>query len=659
MITRIGDVVEFLTKYPQYTNKFSVLSRFGYKKIEAAAITAYDSGWVKTTLDSGKYIETSKSHLLLSTEKVSFNKVKELSIGDYVFTIDGPEKIVSMETSQTKEDLVDIQVEEVNEFYANEIVSHNSTIASLITFGLFGQVVKNITKPQIVNSINAKQCLVEIEFIANNTQYLVRRGIKPNIFDIFENGKLLEQTLSNDHQEYLEKNIIKTNFKTFLQTAILSVENYKPFMTLRTYERRAFIEEILDIKVFTFMNQILKSKMTKNKEELRLLEIQLKNSFAKAKMQKQHIEQIESIKNANTEQIKTKIIDLDTEKANLVNKNLELNKILSSNNTLILELNKKSREHQLILTRLDQLEKTIGDTVNKMNSVADEDICPVCNSEIHESTKCNIVDPLKKLIDDTNEKKQVLIDKLAIYNTVADDIINTNALINTTNSEISTNNIIISKLNAESKALSEEVLNVSKMEELADMKAELKQTASEALKYKQSQADVSTEQQYNEMMIELFKDSGIKSKIVDQYIPIINNLINLYLEKLDFFVSFNLDSEFNETIKSRHRDDFTYGSFSAGERTKIDIALLFTFRQLSKIRNSFDCNLLFIDEILEFLDENGTTNFLSMIDELDEFKKSNIFIISHKLKEQLAEVFDGHLLMHKESGFSLVTDLSK
>ena len=534
-----------------------------------------------------------------------------------------------------------------------------SGIASLITFGLFGQVVKNINRAQVINSINGKQCLVEIEFQSNSNQYLIRRGIKPNIFEIIENGVLLDAALASDHQEYLEKNIIKTNFKTFLQTSILSVENYKPFMTLRTFERRAFIEEILDIKVFTFMNQILKSKITKNKEELKVLEIQLKNSFAKAKMQKSHIEQIESIKNANTEQIKLKIADLNKEKDILIKKNVDLAHQLKDYSKTILSLNAKSKEHQLILTKLDQLEKIIGNAVDKMDSISDEDICPTCSSAIHETTKCDIVNPLRELIDSTNEKKNILINKLDAYATVADDLLETNKKLNTVNSDISTNNAIITKLSSEATELSNEVLAVSKMEELANMKAELKQTASEALKYKQTQADISTEQQYNEMMIELFKDSGIKSKIVDQYIPIINNLINVYLEKLDFFVSFNLDSEFNEIIKSRHRDEFTYGSFSAGERTKIDIALLFTFRQLSKIRNSFDCNLLFIDEILEFLDENGTTNFLSMIDELDEFKKSNIFIISHKLKEQLAEVFDGHLLMHKESGFSLVTDLSK
>ena len=537
--------------------------------------------------------------------------------------------------------------------------SLKSGIANLITFALFGQTIKNINKSQIINSINGKHCLVEIEFISNGKQFVIRRGIKPNIFEIIEDGQLLDQTLTNDFQEYLEKNIIKTNFKTFLQTAALSVENYKPFMTLRTNERRAFIEEILDIKVFSFMNQILKSKVIKNKEELKLLDVQIKNSFSRAKMQKQHINQIETIKNTNTDQIRNKILDLTAEKELLELKNKINSRDLAVNTETIKELNKQSKAHQIILNKLDQLEKIICLNIDKLNSIKNEDMCPVCSSEIHETAKYNIIEPIQQNIADSNKRKDELLNDLESYSEISNIIEVTNSVINELNSKISTNLALIGKLNSEINSLQTEISIVSKTEELADMKAELKQTATEALAFKQKQADLNVEQQYNDMMIELFKDSGIKSKIVDQYIPVINNLINVYLEKLDFFVSFNLDSEFNEIIKSRHRDEFTYGSFSAGERTKIDIALLFTFRQLSKIRNSFDCNLLFIDEILEFLDENGTTNFLSMIDELDEFKRSNIFVISHKLKEQLAEVFDGHLHMHKESGFSLVEDLSK
>lgn len=536
--------------------------------------------------------------------------------------------------------------------------SSKSTLGTLITFGLFGQVIKNINRLQIVNSINGKQCLVEIEFISNSASYLIRRGIKPNIFQIYENGILLEQTNSNDYQEFLEKIILKTNFKTFIQTSILSVENYKPFMTLRAHERREFIEDVLDIKVFSFMNRIVKSKMAKNVEELKLLSVQVTNAFNKANMQKQHISQIESIKSASTDQTKAKIVTLESERDDILYKTKTLTDLLSEHNKIVSELNIKTKEHSQLLTAIDKLEKFISDSESKLDSLS-SDVCPVCNSAIHESTKCDITDPIQAQIKTATENKRILVEKLSGYESVSEDLISTNNLIGSINYKIAINNTLISKLSSEILVLKEEILASNKIEELSDMKAELKQTAIEALEFKRRQADLKTEQEYCELMIEMFKDSGIKSNIVNQYIPIINSLINSYLEKLDFFVSFHLDSEFNESIKSRHRDEFTYGSFSAGERTKIDIALLFTFRQLSKIRNSFDCNLLFIDEILEFLDESGTTNFLTMIDSLDEFKNSNIFIISHKLKDQLAEVFPGHLRMHKELGFSLMEDLSK
>lgn len=535
--------------------------------------------------------------------------------------------------------------------------SSKSALGSIITFGLFGQVIKNINKAQIVNSINGKQCLVEIEFESNSNSYIIRRGIKPNVFQVIENGVPLQQTNSSDFQDFLEKNILRTNFKTFVQTSILSVENYKPFMTLRAHERREFIEDVLDIKVFTYMNKIVKTKITKNAEELKLLGVQVTNAFNKANMQKQHIAQIEAIKSNSTDQIKAKIAAFESEKAGIVFRTEELQEQLTKNVQVASVLSAKVKEHSAILTAIDKLEKFISDSESKLDSLSN-DVCPVCSSVIHESTKSDITDPIETQIKTASENAHVLVHRLSEFENVSSDLQSTNEIISCINSKIASGTSLISKLSEEILSLKEEILNSNKIEELSDMKAELKQTAIEALEFKRKQADLKTDQQYNELMLEMFKDSGIKSNIVNQYIPVINSLINMYLEKLDFFVSFHLDSEFNESIKSRHRDEFTYGSFSAGERTKIDIALLFTFRQLAKLRNAFDCNMLFIDEILEFLDESGTTNFLSMIESLDEFKKSNIFIISHKLKDQLAEVFAGHYKMHKELGFSILEDVS-
>ena len=537
--------------------------------------------------------------------------------------------------------------------------SAKSTIANLITFGLFNQTIKNINRPQIVNSVNQKATVVEIEFESHGKDYLVRRGIKPNIFDIYENGTLLDQTNSGDFQEYLELNIIGTNIKTFLQTSVLSVENYKPFMTLRTQERRAFIEEILDIKVFSFMNQILKSKISKYKEEIKIIDLELKNCFTKAKLQKSHIDRLESIQGESVAALNSKLDELQIEKATLETAVAENTTLITESNVTLKKLKKKLEDHQTNVEKIKAYDAAISKHLEKIDSIAHEDSCPVCASLLDEKAKLVITSPSIEKMDELTTKKNEIVGKLYDHETLMEEIEAINNLITSTNSCIFSDNSTINRLNKEISSLTDEVADFAQSEELVDLKAELKQTAQEALALKDKQAKLNAEQDYNNLMIELFKDSGIKTKIVDQYIPIINNLINGYLEKLDFFISFNLDSEFNEIIKSRHRDDFTYGSFSAGEKTRIDTALLLTFRQLSKIRNSFDCNVLFLDEILECLDQKGIDNFLLLIEDLEEFKTSNIFIISHKSKDQLAEVFDGNLLMYKESGFSLVKDLSK
>ncbi len=536
--------------------------------------------------------------------------------------------------------------------------SAKSALSNLITFGLFGQAIKNISKPQIVNSVNGKGTIVEIEFNSNNKEYLVRRGIKPNIFEIYENGNALDQSTTPDFQKYLEKNIIKTNFKTFLQTTILSVENYKPFMSLRTFERRAFVEEILDIKVFSYMNQIIKSKYSKNVDELKVLDLQIKNLFAKAKLQKSHIEHIETIKNSNVNVTKIKIDDLNKEKSEILAKNKEHALTLKENSEKLAELNKKSKEHQKILSKLDSYETQIVGMVDKIDSVHGSS-CPLCAAEIDHDTKSNIINPLKETIDDLNNKKRQLLVHLETYENVGTEIIEVTELLSDLNSKVSINNGIISSINKNISTLEEELQLSSQTEELANLKADLKSTATEAIELKNKQATLQEEQQYNDMMIELFKDTGVKSKIVDQYIPIINGLIAEYLKRLNFFVSFTLDSEFNESIKSRYRDDFTYGSFSAGERARLDLAILFTFRQLSKIRNAFECNLLFLDEILEFLDQAGIDDFIAMINEMEDFEKTNIIVISHKSRDQLVEVFDGSILMYKDANFSKMLDLSK
>jgi DNA repair exonuclease SbcCD ATPase subunit len=535
--------------------------------------------------------------------------------------------------------------------------SGKSTLGNFIVFGLFGQTIKNITKPQIINSINGKQTLVEIELSANGNEYLIRRGIKPNVFEIIENGVPLNETLINDFQDYLERNILKTNFRTFLQTTVLSVENYKPFMSLRTPERRAFVEDILDIKVFTFMNQIVKTKIAKNREDLKLLDIQIKNTYQSAKLQKSHIDRLEELYKAGASTIETKIISLSLLLADIEIANDIMKGELEETQDLQCKLSAKSEEYKKLLKSIDKLETDIEKLQSAVIKSESDTICHACNQTLPDTIKELVLEPIKQELSDKQQKLKTLISLLSVYETIEEELTVINKQISDYNFKVSVNNTTHNTSQKEINNLEKELKQLTDSSELQELKYTLKETAKSALELKQKQADLNEDQDYNNAMIELFKDSGIKSKIIEQYIPIINGLVNQYLEKFYFFVSFNLDSEFNETIKSRHRDTFTYGSFSAGERVRIDLAILFAFRQLSKLRNAFDCNLLFLDELLDSsLDSFGILTLLDIFKD-QEFDHSNIVVISHGNKDRFTEVFDGVYEISKNAqGFTQLAD---
>lgn len=534
-----------------------------------------------------------------------------------------------------------------------------SSVANLITFALFDKVIKNISKPQIVNSINGKGTVVEIEISANGKEYLIRRGIKPNLFEIEENGIQLDQTNMGDFQEYLEKTILKTNYKTFLQTTILSIENYKPFMTLSKSDRRNFVEDILDIKVFSYMNQIVKGKIARNKEELKIIDVKSKSVLNTAKLQKTHIDRLEQLHSAGIDTVNAKITSLKLE---IIDIGVKTDAAREANDLLIAEqtiLNKRSIEHQKILKEIDKTETEISKIAADLNSFHSNTTCPTCSQDLPKEKICLITDPLIKQNTLLVLKKDKLVAALETYKDIATKLSLVNAGITKNNTIISTNNTTHVRLNRDISTLQQEIFEMTGLDEIQSLKSELRDTAKEAIKLKETQAQLGTEQDYNMAMLELFKDSGVKSKIIDQYIPIINQLVNGYLEKLDFFVSFNLDSEFNEIIKSRHRDDFSYSSFSAGEQTRIDVALLFTFRQLAKMRNAFICNLLFLDEVMDLsLDVAGIDNLLNVI-ESDDLKNSNIVVVSHRNKEIFEDRFEGSYEVYKESGFSQIRDVTK
>lgn len=533
-----------------------------------------------------------------------------------------------------------------------------SQIANMIVFTLFDKMIKNITKSQIINSINGKATLCEIEIDSNGKSYLIRRGIKPNIFEIFEDGIALDQTVVKDFQGFLEKNILRTTYKTFLQTSILSIENYKPFMSLSKGDRRTFVEDILDIKVFSFMNQIVKSKFSKNKEELKILDIDIANHINTARLQKSHIDRLTELHDIGIDSIQKKIDSFNSRKVILsesIEKTDEINQELLIKQTRLLKL---SIEYQKICREIDRLSNLVLTLTNEVKEIHSTENCSQCNQPYPVAHKNESIDSKLALIDKYTKNSS----KLVLYLEKYSEINSLDTLIE----EINTNKKTLIELRSELRLINssisqmkKELLEFGNSDELVSLNKELQTSVITVTELKNKKSTLNTDQEYNQTMLELFSDSGVKAKIVDQYVPIINDLVNSYLEKLDFFISFNLDSEFNEIIKSRHRDTFSYASFSAGEKQRIDLALLFAFRQLAKIRNSFDCNLLFLDEICDSsIDTSGIDNLIKIF-ESDDLKRSNIVIISHRNKEVFEDRFSGAYEIYKEQGFSQILDMSE
>lgn len=530
-----------------------------------------------------------------------------------------------------------------------------STIANAITFALFDKTIKKVNKGQIVNSINGKGCVVEIEFIGDNTKkYLIRRGIKPNLFEIFEDTVLIDQSSMADYQDFLEEKILKCNYRTFLQTSIISIENYIPFMSMPKASRREFIEDILDIRVFTTMNQLLKSKVSKNKEELRLLDVSFKSARERIVLQKSHIELLEAKKLVGVRSLDEKIEQYNSEIS-------IASEVLESDVGFADEIAAEKAKLVVMQKQIKSINQMISDMKTQIRT-SEKDIsffeantdCPTCRQHIEPGYVYEIIGNQKEV---NAGLKTNLIDfnaELDKYSHYDDAMSALNSRESKHNSKISVANSTITRMNRMIADVNREKIELLQDDDVAEQKVAMSEAAKGAIKLRDRQLEITEEQNYNVIMLELFKDSGVKSKIVDQYVSTINLFVNEYLEKLDFFVSFTLDSEFNETIKSRHRDDFTYSSFSAGEKMRIDLALLFTFRKIAKMKNAFSCNLLLLDEIMDASCDAAGIELLMGIFNDNEFLESNIMVISHRNKDAFEDAFDGVYDVYKRDGFTCI-----
>lgn len=532
-----------------------------------------------------------------------------------------------------------------------------STILDALSFGLYGKAFRKINKPQLVNSINQKGLVVEIDFETNNKQYTVRRGIKPSLFEIIIDGIVVDQSADvGDYQEILEKNILKINHKSFCQICILGSASFVPFMQLTAAHRREIIEDLLDIQVFTIMNTILKERVSSNKELILSTDHEYKSTEEKIEMEKKHIETMQASVNERIEEMR----QLLAQKQQEVNQATERRREAVNRKE---ELIKQIEADRDIKEKITKCEKLRSSTVTKIELLEDEsrffdyhDDCPTCKQGIdteHKekmyATNAAIVDShkanLKKL--DTAYKK--LKKQQQVVEEVEASIVIQDKEIAVIDSIVSTSNKYIQQLEKEIKKLKKQTSQEQQTSEVLDSLIKQRQELS-TLREK-----LSEDRKIYDVASALLKDSGIKTKIIKQYVPVINKLINKYLSSMDFFVNFELNESFEEKIKSRYRDEFSYASFSEGEKSRLDLALLFTWRAIAKLRNSASTNLLILDEVFDgSLDASGSDELLKILQTLTE--GNNVFIISHKT-DVFLDKFDKVLRFQKQKNFSRVVEV--
>ena len=530
-----------------------------------------------------------------------------------------------------------------------------STILDALAFSLFGKTFLNINLPQLPNSINQKDCLVELEFDANGSEYLVRRGLEPKIFEIYKNGTLVEQSAkAKDYQRQFEETVLRMSFKAFCQVVILGSSNYVPFMRLTAADRRSIVESILDIDVFTAINIILKSKMTENKDLLRNISHRLELQEEKIKSQKNILDNIRSLSEDAIRKNKEEIQKCERKLSSLSEKVKNLLSDIEDKKKEISDSSSVSRK----LTKLTEIErdirKQLKSILGKIETIESMTHCSSCNQQIPEDHKSGLLESktskmkeMESAIEELERRRTPLEERKSQIEKIQEDISNIVMEITELNSEVSGINSYRSKLQKDN----EKILSADDEKNNAESKLRV------LVEEKENIVSNSDELKENDAMYGLasflLKDTGIKKRIISHYIPVINKVINNYLQQMNFFVLFELDEEFNEKIRSRHRDEFTYNSFSEGEKRKIDLALLFAWRKIAQMKNSVSTNLLVLDEILDgSLDNTSTESFLDIIANLD--KTTNLFVISHKPKEIIQDRFEKQITFVKKNNFSQI-----
>jgi DNA repair exonuclease SbcCD ATPase subunit len=528
------------------------------------------------------------------------------------------------------------------EHKTNLIVGHNgagkSTLLDALSFALFGKAHRNIGKPQLVNSINNKDCVVEVNFNVSGSAFKIIRGIKPNIFEIYKNGELINQDSHNkEYQKILEANILKLNHKSFHQIVVLGSSSFIPFMQLPAQHRRDVIEDLLDINVFSKMNQILKEKNSLLKDQIKDVGYKIDLQSNKIDTQKKYIQDINRINKDLKDQKLQQIIDLQSQMKDLNVENDGLRvQIEENNDTILSSISKFENKRQELLGYDNKFKSEIKSVVKEAKFFEDNCTCPTCSQDIDEAIKKD------RLTTASSKAKELTtaLDKLATELSITEESLNSDKSkleeVRSWQQKQNSNIQLITHIQSNIASVQNDINNLTDTtSDISKAKDDLELYTDAKGAMTESKLELNEQFQYNQCIAEMLKDTGIKTKIVKQYLPVINRLVNQYLQILDFFVHFNLDESFQESIRSRHRDSFSYDSFSEGEKQRIDLALLFTWRMIAKMKNSVSTNLLILDETFDSsLDYEGVDNLMKIIHELDD--DTNVFVISHK-----GDILDG------------------
>lgn len=531
-----------------------------------------------------------------------------------------------------------------------------STFLDALTFVLFNKPFRKINKGQLVNSMNEKACVVEIDFEIGKDTWKIIRGIKPTIFEIHKNGSVLDQaSASNDQQKWLEQNILKLNYKSFTQIVVLGSSNFVPFMQLPSQHRREVVEDLLDIKVFSSMNDIAKINIKSLRDEVKELQYKKENCKDKIDIQEKFIEEIEKRNNADIQSKQSKLIGIENTKQSL----LDSNKVILSESD---DYQKKLIEVSNASSKLKKLESIKIKLLQKVSTITEEheffqenSVCPTCTQSIEDEFRLN------KIADIVNKKTEIESACEDLEKTIQEEQLNESKFLKLSreitklNNEINSNNVKISELQSQYGDLQQEIQKLVTRNEDTNSEYEKLKNLKKSLDEILISISTKKEELSNYEFIHLLlKDDGAKTKIIKKYLPLINKNLNKYLELMEFPVNFTLDEEFNEKALNPIYEDFSYSSFSEGEKMRIDLSILFTWREIAKVKNSINTNLLILDEVFDSsLDDFGTDNFSKIIKYV--ISKSNVFVISHKTDE-LIDKFDSVIKFEKQKGFSMMID---